>query len=405
MALDVGKALKSKTLVVGVLSMSLLMSASNAVSGTIPAMKEAFSDYSAANVELLTTVPTIGSMVGTALTGLFANAIGRKKIAMAGFLISAVTGVIPAFFPYYWPILISRMFFGFGSALFVTLSVSYITDLYDGDMQRKLLGWRQAVGNLGDVVLLFVASLLITINWQSTYLIFFLLFVPMVLVGMFIPKEFDDFSIRSALVDDEGHVVDKSASQKQTTNWQVLWLAFIFLVVSMIYNVMSIKLASYVVDEGIGSASLATLIFSFLVVATILSGVLFDKVAKVTKRLTVTISEVVIGICFIATALTKNVPLMFALVLIAGFAWGIINPALTARFVDYSPAHSMNLTTSIVIIGINIGCLISPYFFALTASVFGNSSAGFAIIVGGALYFVMVVIELITLKVDKKLTV
>ncbi|MDW3109769.1 MFS transporter, partial [Bifidobacterium longum] len=66
---------------------------------------------------------------------------------------------------------------------------------------------------------------------------------------------------------------------------------------------------------------------------------------------------------------------------------------------------SMNLTTSIVIIGINIGCLISPYFFALTASVFGNSSAGFAIIVGGALYFVMVVIELITLKVDKKLTV
>ena len=47
MALDVGKALKSKTLVVGVLSMSLLMSASNAVSGTIPAMKEAFSDYSA----------------------------------------------------------------------------------------------------------------------------------------------------------------------------------------------------------------------------------------------------------------------------------------------------------------------------------------------------------------------
>ncbi|WP_250240098.1 MFS transporter, partial [Bifidobacterium longum] len=162
--------------------------------------------------------------------------------------------VIPAFFPYYWPILISRMFFGFGSALFVTLSVSYITDLYDGDMQRKLLGWRQAVGNLGDVVLLFVASLLITINWQSTYLIFFLLFVPMVLVGMFIPKEFDNFSIRSALVDDEGHVVDKSASQKQTTNWQVLWLAFIFLVVSMLYNVMSIKLASYVVDEGIGSA-------------------------------------------------------------------------------------------------------------------------------------------------------
>lgn len=403
--MDINKTLQSKRLMVGVLSMSVLMSASNAVSGTIPAMKEAFSNYSTANVEMLTTIPTFGGILGTAIAGVFANKIGRKSVALIGFLIATVTGVIPAFIPQYWPVLISRCIFGFGSALFVALSVSYITDLYEGDKQRKLLGWRQAVGNLGDVVLLFIASFLITFGWQFTYLVFFLLLVPFLLVWFWVPKEFDNFSIHSAELDENGNMIDKAANVKQTTNGRVIWLAFVFLVISMLYNVMSIKLASYVVDNKIGSASLATMIFSFLVLATIFSGLIFEKLTHVTKRYTTAVFEVVIGVCYIVTAFVHSVPVLFALVLIAGFAWGIINPALTARMTVCSPAHSMNLTTSIIIIGINIGFVVSPYFFALIANIFHNSSAGFAILMGGVLYLVMVVVELVNLKLDKKIDI
>ncbi|PWG58951.1 MFS transporter [Bifidobacterium catulorum] len=403
--MDIEKTLKSKRLMVGVLSMSFLLSASNAISGTIPAMEEAFSNVSKANVELLTTIPTAGVMVGTVLTGVFSNYLGKKKSVLSGLLIACIAGILPTFFPEYWPILISRFMFGVGMGVFNPLSVSYITDLYEGDRQRSLLGYRQAASNLGDTVMLFIAGLLITISWNATYLVFLVLLVPVVLITLFVPKEFDNFNIKSSSVDEEGHIHAAETSARPSTNWKVIFLAVVFMLISMFYNVIALKFASYVVTNGIGTAATATWIFSFLVLAAIFSGILFEKISKITKRLTVFIFEIVIGVCYVAVAFVHNVPVLMALVLLGGFAWGIINPALTSRLVDVSPANSMNLSTSIIVITINIGFLISPYFFAMFAHLFGNDSPALAIIIGGVLYLVVAAIDLITVKADKQLTI
>lgn len=390
---------------VGVLSMSFLLSASNAISGTIPAMEEAFSNVSKANVELLTTIPTAGVMVGTVLTGVFSNYLGKKKSVLAGLIIALISGIVPAFLPQYWPIFISRFMFGVGMGIFNPLSVSYITDLYEGDRQRSLLGYRNAASNLGDTIMLFIAGILITFSWNTTYLVFLVLLVPIVLIIAFVPKEFDNFNIKSSTLDEDGQIHADTSAIKPSTNLKVIVLGVVFMLISMFYNVIALKFASYIVTEHIGTASTATWIFSFLVLAAIFSGILFEKISKVTKRLTVFFFEAIIGVAYIAIAFVHNIPLLMALVLISGFAWGIINPALTARLVDVSPANSMNLSTSIIVIFINVGFLISPYFFALFAGAFGNDSAAFAIIIGGVLYAVMAVLDLITVKKDKELSI
>ena len=206
-------------------------------------------------------------------------------------------------------------------------------------------------------------------------------------------------------MDEDGQIHADTSDIKPSTNLKVIVLGIVFMLISMFYNVISLKFASYIVTEHIGTASTATWIFSFLVLAAIFSGVLFEKISKVTKRLTVFFFEAIIGVAYIAIAFVHNIPLLMALVLISGFAWGIINPALTARLVDVSPANSMNLSTSIIVIFINVGFLISPYFFALFAGVFGNDSAAFAIIIGGVLYAIMAVLDLITVKKDKELSI
>ncbi|WEV73179.1 MFS transporter [Bifidobacterium sp. ESL0790] len=390
---------------VGVLSMSFLLSASNAISGTIPGMEKAFSDISKANVELLTTIPTAGVMVGTVLTGVFSNFLGKKKTVLSGLIIALISGILPTFFPQYWPILVFRFLFGVGMGIFNPLSVSYITDLYEGDRQRRLLGYRNAASNLGDTIMLFIAGFLITFSWNTTYLVFLVLLIPIILIILFVPKEFDNFDINNNAIDEDGTVHVSSKPVKPSTNMKVLFLAVVFLLISLFYNVISLKFANYVVDEHIGDAGTATRIFSFLVLAAIFSGILFERISKVTKRLTVFIFEIIIGVCYVAIAMVHSIPVLMALVLISGFAWGIINPALTSRLADVSPANSMNLSTSIIVITINIGFLISPYFFALFAKLFGNDSPAFAIIVGGVLYLVLAVIDLINVKVDKQLTI
>lgn len=403
--INYSEVLKSKRLMVGVLSVSFLLSAGNAISGTIPAMEEAFSNISKANIETLTTIPTAGIMLGTVLSGVFSNYLGKKKSVLAGLIIALVGGVIPAFLPQYWPIFISRFLFGMGMGIFNPLSVSYITDLYVGDRQRSLLGYRNAVSNLGDTIMLFVAGILITFGWNVTYLVFFALLIPIVLIILFVPKEFDNFDIRNSALDENGQISDNVSDVKPSTNLKVIEVGVVFMVITMLYNAIPLKFASYIVTEHIGTASTATWIFSFLVLAGIFSGVLFEKISKVFKRLTVFVFEIVIGVAYITIAFTYNTPLLTALVLISGFGWGIINPALTARLVDVSPINSMNLSTSIIVIFISVGSLISPYFFAMFAGLFGNDSAAFAIVVGGALYVVMAVLDFIKIKKNKELSI
>ena len=403
--INYSEVLKSKRLMVGVLSMSFLLAAGNAISGTIPAMEEAFSNVSKANIEMLTTIPTLGVLIGTVLTGVFSNYLGKKKSVLAGLIIALVSGVVPAFLPQYWPIFISRLLFGVGMGIFNPLSVSYITDLYVGDRQRSLLGYRNAASNLGDAIMLFVAGILINLGWNVTYLVFFVLLIPITLITLFVPKEFDNFDIRNSALDEDGQIGDGASDVKPSTNLKVIELGIVFMLISMLYNAIPLKFASYIVTEHIGTASTATWIFSFLFLAAIFSGVLFEKISKVSKRLTVFFFEMVIGVAYIAIAFTHSIPLLMTLVLLSGFAWGIINPALTVRLVGVSPVNSMTLSTSIIVIFINVGFLISPYFFAMFAGLFGNDSAAFAIAIGGALYAVMAVLDFIKIKKNKELSI
>ncbi len=69
---------RSPMLALGILSISFLMSVSNAVSGTIPLMEKYFSDVSRANVELLIVISTGGVLLGTVISGLVSNLLGKK---------------------------------------------------------------------------------------------------------------------------------------------------------------------------------------------------------------------------------------------------------------------------------------------------------------------------------------
>ena len=386
---------RSQMLALGNLSISFLMSVSNAVSGTIPLMEKYFSDVSRANVELLIVIPTGGVLLGTVISGLVSNLLGKKYTVIAGLSISLVFGIIPAFIFNYPAILISRAMFGVGMGIFTPLSVSYITDLFPEETRNRLLGWRNSVGAIGDSIMLFIAGFLINISWHTTYLVFLFLLVPILLVMFFVPKHYDN------IVSEDGKEVEEDVKVKPTTNFGVIQLAFIFLLVCLFYSAISLKLASYVVNNHIGSAAAATRIFGFLVLCSIFSGLIFEKIAKWFGKYTVTIFYIITAISMIVMSFTTSIPVLLVLVLAAGFCNGIINPALTARMVHYSPKGSMNFTTSIIIIGINIGFLIAPYFFQFFGEMIGNAGPANMILWSGIFYVLLAVYDLVVVKKDK----
>lgn len=390
----------SKRITLGILSISFLMSVSNAISGTIPLMQKFFSNVSSSNIELLVVIPTGGVLLGTVISGAIGNALGKKNTVLLGLTLALITGVLPAFWANYFTILLSRALFGVGCGIFTPLSVSYITDTFSKEKCHRLLGYRNAIGAIGDSIMLFIAGFLIKISWNTTYLVFFFLLIPIILIIFFVPKELDNFE---AVTDENGEteVKEKEAGVKQTTNFKVIKLAAIFLFMCMFYSAISLKFANYVVDNKIGTAATATYIFGFLTLCSIFSGLLFDKISKKLGKWTVVIFEAITALAMVALTMSTSIPVLLVLILICGFSNGIINPALTARMVDYSPESSMNLTTSIIIIGINIGFLIAPYVFQFISTIFGNTTPQFIILFSGLAYVVLALYDVYTVKRDK----
>ncbi|MCI5762607.1 MAG: MFS transporter [Ligilactobacillus agilis] len=169
----------SKRLKIGILSISTLLTAAGAVSGTVPMMAKQFSDQSSSQIQALITIPSIGMMIFILLSSLVIKMIGKRNTVLIGLFLGLIGGILPFFTDSFRIIQIARFIFGAGNGLYSTSTASLIGDLYKGDEQRTLLGIQSAVQTLGNSVATFMAGIFLGISWHSAYLVY-LIFVPVI---------------------------------------------------------------------------------------------------------------------------------------------------------------------------------------------------------------------------------
>lgn len=378
----------SRKLMIAIMGISLVLSTSGAISGTIPLMEKHFSNMSTATVELIVTIPSLSGIFVPLLAGFIEKITGKKLLALIGLGVTAVCGIIPVFTGSYALILFSRVMVGVGIALLTPLSVSYITDIYEEERANELLGYRNSFINIGSTVLLFLAGYLIKIGWHTAYWVFALALIPFLMTLFWIPKKFDNYSVTV------GEDVDQQKIH-QTTNWQIIGYAVLFGIMQISYMGINLKVPSYIVNNKIGDSSTGSFILSLLPIAAIVSGLLYKYIYRAWKKNTTAISATIAGIALGATLLLRNAYLIGACVMVAGFFWGIMNPHMTELFALSSPKGSMTLSTSIVIFGINIGGTFAPFIFQFLGSFFHSDSPELGLIVSALIWIVFGVIFLI----------
>lgn len=378
----------SRKLMIAIMGISLVLSTSGAISGTIPLMEKHFSNMSTATVELIVTIPSLSGIFVPLLAGFIEKITGKKLLALIGLGVTAVCGIIPVFTGSYALILFSRVMVGVGIALLTPLSVSYITDIYEEERANELLGYRNSFINIGSTVLLFLAGYLIKIGWHTAYWVFALALIPFLMTLFWIPKKFDNYSVMV------GEDVDQQKIH-QTTNWQIIGYAVLFGIMQISYMGINLKVPSYIVNNKIGDSSTGSFILSLLPIAAIVSGLLYKYIYRAWKKNTTAISATIAGIALGATLLLRNAYLIGACVMVAGFFWGIMNPHMTELFALSSPKGSMTLSTSIVIFGINIGGTFAPFIFQFLGSFFHSDSPELGLIVSALIWIVFGVIFLI----------
>lgn len=346
------------------LSFSLLAQTIPLAAVANPSLMSSFPTESATQIQMLGTVPNFAAIICTFLSSFIARKIGAKKTVLLGIALFLIGGVVPALCNSYSAILILRLIMGCGAGFFSPFTVSLIYRLYKGDDLNNMLGYQNSVQNIGSAAFAFVLGALVVNGWRMVYLAYIFAIVPLLLFGRFVklPK-----------VDQEQAANNSHA--KTTTNIKVIGFMLLTILTFIMFSIITVNLAGYVVSKHITTTSVASVLIACISIASMISSALFGKIVKVLHSFVLAIAFLGITIGFVLLFTAKSVGVLSAGVLVAGFFFGWYFPQVFMRLDQVSPKGAGNFSTSLVLIGVNIGVFLAPAVMNGIAGLFGQVSA------------------------------
>ena len=341
------------------LSISLLLTSANAISGVMPVLIKQFPDQPRANVELLSTVPSFSMIIMIIASGFIARRIGDKATVTVGLVIAAIFGIIPFFFTgNFWVIMGSRIGLGVGFGLINSLAVSMIAKFFSGDEKATLMGFRSAFESLGQSLMTLAAGFLVLLSWNSSFLVYLMAVPILILFVAFVPKEPGTAS---------GAAMDSTDSDavKQSVNGPILLITVFLIAAVTMYVGLTTRLSSVIADSGFGTIQQASTLLSVMAIGGMLMGFTFGFINKVLKAQTLTVGLVALAAGSLAIYFAPNFVVLCIGAMIAGASYPTMISYTFDQISEVCPKGSDTLCTSVVLVGCNIGGFTAPYTMKL----------------------------------------
>lgn len=347
---------------ISLLSISIFLMMAPAIATALPLMYHAFPGIDKAGVEMLSTIPNIGIVIGLLISPFLIKLMGEKPTIITGLVITLLAGTFPMYATAYTPILISRFLIGVGIGLFNSLAVSLIPQFYSSNEEKlaTMVGYQNVMGSLGAALASFLISWLLTISWHAAFAIYFLVIPVLILFILFVPLP----SSRQKKTDKA-----RKTKEKQTINGKVILIAILMFFIFLFYMPMSFKIPALVVQEKLGTVSEVSALTGVLNLVGIPIGASFGFFFKKLHDKIFPLGFGLVAIGFFIIALASNFVMLSLGCLILGIGFGLGVPYMY-NWLDWSaPANSVNLATTIVLVLVNVGCAISPMIInAVTSS-------------------------------------
>lgn len=383
------KNIKKESLIfkISILSVSLLCMGAASVSATIPLMAKTLTNVSLASIEMITSIPNFGIIICVFLSPFIAKFIGDKKTTLLGLILTLVTGIFPMFSNNYTAILISRFLLGCGVGLFNSFAYSLISYYFEGDERAKMMGYQAATSSIGSTVMSLLVGVLVKYGWHASYGVYAITIVSIILFGIFVPDTKHENTSKES---------NKAANLEKTklSPMVAFYTGYLFLIYVGFMTVIY-KLATLMVDMHYGTAAEASTISAIITIVGFIASTVFGRVHKGLKLFTLPISVIFMGIGVYIIGMSNSIPVTIAGVLILGLFFAFITPYFFYRATLYSNSASQTLSSSVMIIGINLGCFINPYVMAFVNNLFGTTSVAFSVKFAGIFILILGSINII----------
>lgn len=347
--------MKKNILKIALLSVSILVAIAPAINANIPAMAEAFSDISLSMVEMITTIPSLFLMVSVLTSSFIAKKLGYKQTIMLGIGIVSISGIIPVFVDNFYVVLLSRACLGFGIGLFNSLLIAMISYFYDGEERTSLIGYHEALGGLGGMLITYIAGQLININWQAPFISYVISIPVFFLFWKVIPQV------------ETKDILEKTKKQIKINNSQnngkfsIVFIFMILIIIGATLNMtMGIKVSSLIVEEGYGNASDGSTVIMLLSLGAMISGFLFGKMYKLFKNYILSVGFSITAVAMLIIGLSERTWMTVLGGFLVGFGFRVMMPCLT-NIVNSSNIKNPALATSLLLVAYNLGSAFAPY--------------------------------------------
>ncbi|MBZ2404984.1 MFS transporter [Liquorilactobacillus hordei] len=355
----------------GILSISTMLQDASAISVAVVGMVGAFSNHSAASVQALVTIPSFSMMIFILLNSVVVKFIGKRNTVIISLLLALIGGVGPAFTSNFTAIQILRFIYGAGTGLYTPLAVSLLGDFFSGDELRSLLGIQAAVSAIGSSAMTFVAGMLVGIDWQSCFWVYFLVIPVLIIFTIAYPKNSDGKNVKK-------NEVVKNNLESSIEKKSKKLPAIVIIGILLLFVYFSVIMALYT-DSGLAIKQLDLSNQGFLGTALSIAGlvsaafsVLYGKIFKIFKHFTPVVILVISALGFIGMTRVPNM-FMFTVYAIMISVSALLVPYVYSTVLENAPASSKNLTISLAMVLNNLGAYISPYFLAFIGKGVGKS--------------------------------
>lgn len=377
------------------LSLSLLAQTAPSISIANTQLAEQFPNVSQSTIELISTLPNFSVLVLILFTEAIGNKFGIKRTILFGLSLYIIGGVLPAVVSSFPIIIAARLLMGLGIGLFNPYSVSLMYQFYDGQQLKGMLGLQNTAQNLGNAAFGFLLSALIISGWRTAFTGFFVGLIPLILIWLFVTipddKKADDAEM-------------PKNSFKDAVSGHILLLALLFMVTFAMFLMMTIKMAVLGQETGLFSPSAASSILALLGLSSMVAALLYAPVSKLIGNFILPVAYTGIAFGFYLVATATNVALVTTGVIIAGLFFGWVFPQAFLRVAQVGPKNGGTLTTSVILMGINLGAAFAAPMVNAIAGIFGQTSASGTLGLVAIGFVILAIIEYIYNFFERKTT-
>ena len=357
---------RNKTLLkTALLSVCLVGSAMNGITGNIPEMAKSFPAVPLYIIELLTTIPALFAMFGVLTGKSIAHRAGYKKTLLLGIALCAVGGSLPFFIRSFYLIFVTRCLFGIGNGFIISTLMTLIIHFFEGSERSGMIGLQGSINGLGSALSSFIGGQLLVFGWQRSFAIYFVGFLifPFVLTVVPEVKQIGSKSSGESMKDSSGRNVDSRLNQETSAFADAAGLAgcaaLMFISVGLL-AFFTIKASSLITGSGYGTCTDGSTTIAVISLGAVLTGALYGRMHKTFKGFDLFFFYAVSAAGFFICRSSQSLIVTFAAAFLAGIGYMGFIPFLQDRVAKRHYRFG-ETATAVILIAQSLGSFAAPY--------------------------------------------